>query len=218
MDGDKKTATPQEKPREGEVIAGGLRLCYRDSGNGAPLLCLGSATGSSALPELLSPHGRVIELLLPMPAAPSVAPAIPEAATALGLDRCNLLARGDAAALALGFALDYPERVHALVLLGPTVIAPSGQPTATADEALAARLSALKVPVLALFGTKDRLAPPETGRHYRERIPSCNVVFVYDAGSAMAEDRPEAVVEVVVDFLERSDQFLVRRATDLLFR
>ena len=54
-------------------------------------------------------------------------------------------------------------------------------------------------------------------RRYREHIPDCNLVFVYDAGQAMAEERPEAVASLVLDFLERHNLFLVRRESDLIF-
>jgi pimeloyl-ACP methyl ester carboxylesterase len=74
------------------------------------------------------------------------------------------------------------------------------------------------VPLLTIFATKDQAAPPEAGRHYRERLANCNVVFVYDAGAAMAEERPEAVAELAIDFLHRGDTFLVRQTSDLLYR
>jgi pimeloyl-ACP methyl ester carboxylesterase len=87
-----------------------------------------------------------------------------------------------------------------------------------ADEALIRRLSSLKVPLLTIFATKDQAAPPEAGRHYREHLANCNVVFVYDAGAAMADERPEAVAELAIDFLHRGDTFLVRQTSDLLYR
>jgi pimeloyl-ACP methyl ester carboxylesterase len=86
------------------------------------------------------------------------------------------------------------------------------------DADLAARLAGLAVPVLALFGTRDRTIPREAARRYREHLPHCHVMLVYDAGHAIAADRPEAVASLVADFLERREQFVVSRAGGLLHR
>jgi len=132
-----------------------------------------------------------------------------------GGERFGVIAGSDAAAAALALALDRPEAVTALILVGPRLIEANGR---AADEALIGRLGSLKVPLLTIFATKDQAAPPEAGRHYRERLANCNVVFVYDAGAAMAEERPEAVAELAIDFLHRGDTFLVRQTSDLLYR
>ena len=38
--------------------------------------------------------------------------------------------------------------------------------------------------------------PPEMGRIYKELLPNCHLVFVYDAGHAISAERPEAFAEV----------------------
>jgi pimeloyl-ACP methyl ester carboxylesterase len=85
------------------------------------------------------------------------------------------------------------------------------------DERLEAHLADLQVPTLVLFGTEDRLVPPDMGRHYKELLPSCALVFVYDAGHVMEEERPEAFTAVVADFLERGPGFVVKEESGLLF-
>jgi pimeloyl-ACP methyl ester carboxylesterase len=132
-----------------------------------------------------------------------------------GGERFGVIADSETAAAGLALALDRPDAVTALVLLGPRLIHGDGR---VADEALIARLVSLKVPLLTVFGTKDKVAPPEAGRHYRERLAACNVVFVYDAGAAMGDERPEAVADLAIDFLHRGDTFLVRQQSDLLYR
>jgi pimeloyl-ACP methyl ester carboxylesterase len=77
------------------------------------------------------------------------------------------------------------------------------------DAALEAKLKELNVPSLAVFGTQDRITPPEAARLYREVFPDCYLVMVYDAAHAVDADRPEAVAEVVSDFIGRQDKFLV---------
>ncbi len=77
------------------------------------------------------------------------------------------------------------------------------------DEELETRMRELNVPVLVVFGTLDNVIPPEMGRHYRELLPNCNLVFLYDAAHEADADRPEAYAALVNDFLERQDAFLV---------
>jgi pimeloyl-ACP methyl ester carboxylesterase len=66
------------------------------------------------------------------------------------------------------------------------------------------------------MGTRDGLFPPELGRIYKEIMPDAHLVFVYDAGHAIAAERPEAFVEVVADFLEREDAFVISRTKTVL--
>jgi pimeloyl-ACP methyl ester carboxylesterase len=84
------------------------------------------------------------------------------------------------------------------------------------DAELESGLAGLNVPTLVLFGTEDRLIPPEMGRIYREIMPNCHLVLVYDAGHHIDADRPEAFVGVVSDFLERREQFVVNRSSSLI--
>jgi len=53
-------------------------------------------------------------------------------------------------------------------------------------------------------------------RLYKELMPNCHLVLVYDAGHAMDAERPEAFAEVVGDFLERHEAFLISRTETLL--
>ncbi len=85
------------------------------------------------------------------------------------------------------------------------------------DPELESQFPSLTMPTLVLFGTSDRVIPPEMGRFYRELLPNCHFVLVYDAGHAIDADRPEAFAAVVGDFLERHEGFLVRRESDLLY-
>jgi pimeloyl-ACP methyl ester carboxylesterase len=78
-------------------------------------------------------------------------------------------------------------------------------------------LRRLRIPTLVLFGTQDRVIPSVMGRVYKELIPNAHLVFVYDAGHALMVERPEAVAEVVTDFLERSDAFIISRTKTVVF-
>lgn len=77
------------------------------------------------------------------------------------------------------------------------------------DQALEDRMRGVRTPVLVLFGTLDRVMPPEMGRYYKALLPNCHLVFVYDAGHLIGAERPEAFAEVVGDFLERREAFVI---------
>jgi pimeloyl-ACP methyl ester carboxylesterase len=85
------------------------------------------------------------------------------------------------------------------------------------DSELENAMRELQVPTLVLFGTEDGLTPPELGRHYREILPNCHFVIVYDAAHAIYDDRPEAFAAIAADFLEHREQFVVRRESGLLY-
>jgi pimeloyl-ACP methyl ester carboxylesterase len=85
------------------------------------------------------------------------------------------------------------------------------------DSELESAMRDLAVPTLVLFGTEDRLTPPELGRHSRERLPNCQFVIVYDAAHAIYDDRPEAFAAIVGEFLDHHEQFVVRRESALLY-
>ena len=89
-------------------------------------------------------------------------------------------------------------------------------PTARLLVAVVTRLRDLAAPTLVLFGTVDRVIPPEMGHFYTELIPNSHLVFVYDAGHAIGADRPEAFTEVVADFLERHEAFVISRTATVI--
>jgi 4,5:9,10-diseco-3-hydroxy-5,9,17-trioxoandrosta-1(10),2-diene-4-oate hydrolase len=78
------------------------------------------------------------------------------------------------------------------------------------------RMAELDVPTLVIFGTRDRLTPPELGRAYRERMPRCQFVLLYDAGHDASAERPEAFASLVSDFLTRREAFIVADRSSLL--
>jgi pimeloyl-ACP methyl ester carboxylesterase len=202
--------------REGSVEADGLRIRYREAGDGIPLVHLHGADGPlTAAHDLLCRHFRV--LVVDMPGAgsssgqslPELASTIAHALSKIGVDGFNLLGTSSGGETALWIALQAPERVRALVLEAPAAIRHDG-----AD--LEGRLEELTTPTLVLCGTRDTVSPPAMGRGYKERIPNCHLVFVYDAGQAIGVDRPEAFTEVVADFFERHEAFVISRTPTVI--
>ncbi len=84
------------------------------------------------------------------------------------------------------------------------------------DAALEEKLPGLSVPTLVVFGTEDRLTPPEMARFYRQHYGNAHLMLIYDAAHLVDLDRPEAVTEVVGDFLERKEGFLVSQQSGVI--
>ncbi len=84
------------------------------------------------------------------------------------------------------------------------------------DPELERQLPGLATPTLVLFGTLDRVIDPAMGRVYKDLIPGAHLVFVYDAGHVIGTERPEAFTEVVVDFLERHEAFVISLAETVI--
>jgi pimeloyl-ACP methyl ester carboxylesterase len=207
--------------REGYVEADGVRIRYLEAGQGVPLVHLHGAGGPRLTPahDLLARHFRVVVFEMPgfgqspestrTQSMAELASMMAQAVSKIGVDGFSLLGTSFGGETALWLALQAPERVLALVLEAPGAIRQDG-----AD--LKARLEELATPTLVLFGTRDTVIPPATGRAYKELIPNCHLVFVYDAGHAISADRPEAFTEVVVDFLERHEAFVISRTPTVI--
>lgn len=225
------TPPPGAAFAERHLVADGLRIRYREAGQGPPLLHLPGAEGPSLnrAHDLLARQFRLISLELPglgrsgadahPQPLPDLAHTLARTAASLGLDRYSLLGASSGATVALWLAAGCSERIEALVLESPTAIRPQGPSPKSGpgrDPALERRFGELQVPVLVLFGTADRRIPPETGRVYRERLPNCHFVLVYNATHTISADRPEAFAHLVGDFLERREQFVVARTSGLV--
>jgi pimeloyl-ACP methyl ester carboxylesterase len=121
----------------------------------------------------------------------------------------------------LGMLYAHPERQPPIPPLAQGIAAKQAALVArlrgpAQDPELLAAMANLDLPVLVLFGTLDRVIPSETGRIYRATLPRCSFVLVYDAGHALDADRPEAFSEVVQDFLQRGEGFLVSTESALI--
>ncbi|WP_158923218.1 alpha/beta fold hydrolase [Acidisphaera sp. S103] len=120
------------------------------------------------------------------------------------------------------FLFGHPDRVAPMPDPDPTVAAKQRRLVGRLrgpdqDAALEDRMRGLAVPVLVLFGTLDRVMPPEMGREYKALLPNSHLVFVYDAGHLIAAERPEAFAEVVGDFLARREAFVITRRETMIF-
>jgi pimeloyl-ACP methyl ester carboxylesterase len=118
----------------------------------------------------------------------------------------GVVADAASAQQALMHAAAKPGSVNALALIAPPVL----------DATLADKLSAVTMPVLALFGTRDANAPAN-GAAWRKALPNCNVTFVYDTSADMANERPEAVAGALSEFLRQRERYVVSDKSTKLF-
>ncbi|MBV8135298.1 MAG: hypothetical protein JO121_06605 [Deltaproteobacteria bacterium] len=131
-----------------------------------------------------------------------VAGTLAEAGARTGISKYSLLADSDLAPVAIAHAIESADSVETLILIAPQTIRTNG-------AAKDLPLEEIKPPTLVLFGTRDEVTAPETGRIYARRIPCCFYTLVYDAGHDICANRPEALLSVVCDFLDHREKFVV---------
>ncbi len=141
---------------------------------------------------------------------------VAESIATAGSQRYGLVGISDGANAALQHALANPETVDVLVLVSPTAIRPATGGANDAASEIEARLPDVPCPTLVVFGQEDRSVRPDAASIYRERIPNCNVAFVYAAGHDIAGDRPQALVNLVSDYLERRETFIVQNRSGVI--
>jgi pimeloyl-ACP methyl ester carboxylesterase len=238
---------------------------YLEAGEGEPLVMLhgGGGLRHYTSHDILSESRRVI--LIEEPGFGTSAPnqrtqtmaelanTVAQAIEGIGLTSYDLWGTSFGGRLATWLAVQNPESVRALVLVGSATIRPEQRPAAPfvlyahperqpeqaawsqevvdaqqamtsrimgppRDPELEARMAQLTIPVLVVFGSLDTVTPPEMGRHYKEILPNCNLVFLYDAAHEADADRPEAFAELVNDFLDRHESFVIKNESDLIHR
>ncbi|MGH7062825.1 MAG: alpha/beta fold hydrolase [Stellaceae bacterium] len=176
----------------------GGRLSYWEAGAGDLVVAIiGDGERPTPAHALLAVHRRVLVFAA---AADGGAPQqeagrVGAVVAALSIERFDLLGEGNGAAAALWLALDPEPEIGTIVL-----VAPAGIP----DDAF----RYIKQPVLVLCGTNDA---PAAGDPYRAVLPDAHFMLVYDAGSAIGSERPEALAFIAREFFERRDLFLVSR-------
>lgn len=77
-------------------------------------------------------------------------------------------------------------------------------------------LAELACATLVVFGQEDRLVSREAGGIWKAVVPNCSLSYVYDAGHAIAVDRPDALTNVVLDFVERRETFIVENRPSVI--
>jgi pimeloyl-ACP methyl ester carboxylesterase len=199
--------------REGVLECPGLPIPYRESGEGQPVIIFPADEGSlfDDMAAALATHYRVIVLDVPtnMGTKQDFAEQLFPALARIGVGSFSVIgvSRGTTAALAQ--AVYTPEKVRRLILVSPAR-------TLVEDPELGARLSDIQAPTLVLVGTLDRSGSREAGHTFREKIPTCHLLLVYDAGHAIAADRREACLSPIGEFLEQGEGFIVFHESQMI--
>ena len=84
------------------------------------------------------------------------------------------------------------------------------------DAPYAERMSSIQTRTLVMFGRNDGIINPINGRTYRRLISNSILMYVYDAAHDIANDRPEAFVDVVSDFIRRGMNFMINDRDSLI--
>jgi pimeloyl-ACP methyl ester carboxylesterase len=80
---------------------------------------------------------------------------------------------------------------------------------ANANQDLLERLPEVGVPTLILWGTADRLAAPESGQIYSQRIPASQRLYIYGGAHSLPVAACDQFVRLTAEFIERGDAFIV---------
>ncbi len=117
--------------------------------------------------------------------------------------------------------LAHPENAQRLLAMDPAVFAEEQAlikrlEGTTHDREAETKLGEIRCATLVIFGLNDQLVAPEAARVYKEKIPNSNHSIVYDAGHAIVAERPEALINVVADYVEYRETFIVGRQTGMV--
>ena len=75
------------------------------------------------------------------------------------------------------------------------------------------RLSEISAPTLVLWGTADEVISSDGGQVYVQRIPNSYRILMYGAAHSLPVAACRKFVELVTDFIERGDRFVVAEPT-----
>jgi pimeloyl-ACP methyl ester carboxylesterase len=112
---------------------------------------------------------------------------------------------------AIDLAQRHAAHVHALILLSPPPFEAAGA------QRGAAELAGGEVATLLLHDSE--LNDDEEARRayaYKQAWPQAQLVYLYAAGTDIAQQRPAAFAEVVSDFIHYQEGFVINRASTLL--
>jgi len=198
--------------RRQRLVIDGLSIDYFEAGDGHSVIVFSAkdADSSNSLLTKLADSRRVICLnpsSSDFAAANQLAQKLPRAFAGMGIGQYSVIGISAGARPALALAIAAPELIDRLILLSPLQLF---EGTELLD------LAGVKTATLVLVGTRDTSGAIEAGRLCRERIGSCHLSLVYGAGHAVADDRPEACLDSVVQFLEQGEQFIIFRESQVI--
>jgi pimeloyl-ACP methyl ester carboxylesterase len=94
---------------------------------------------------------------------------------------------------------DLPAEVQAVMAVNRATLAVYAGPRMV-DTGLRARLAAVRVPTLVVWGDSDGIAGPEYGRAFAEAIPGAHFELLTDTGHLPQMESPDKLMSVLQDF------------------
>ena len=88
------------------------------------------------------------------------------------------------------------SRIEALAIVGKFV-------WPIPDRGLAKRVHRITMPTLLLWGDSDGMVPLDYGKEFQRLLPNASLKVIDRCGHSPQEERPEEVLEAVLDFLRR---------------
>jgi len=126
------------------------------------------------------------------------------------LEQTGVAKRSDVAEFVRGFAsLSDPEARSAFVHTVRAVVDPSGQRVSARDRLYLAS----ELPTLFVWGERDRIIPPDHGRHAQGDVPGSRFELLSGSGHFPQLDEPEAFVEVLTEFVSSTQPASVSAET-----
>ena len=109
-------------------------------------------------------------------------------------DRLNLCGLSLGGLLALNYAIQYPEKINSLVLIGTPYEIPKGF-----NLNFMELVAMLGCPALILCGAKDK-TNMESAKRFHEAMKNSKLVIVDDSGHEVNKDNPNELVSILQDF------------------
>ncbi|GEM_PF-2086308 len=209
-----QTREHDESARSATFEIDGVRFGVREAGNGRPVVVFGDEAQAKALADGLATHNRVLAMEVFEAGAlraNQLAQIAARAVTRIGLERFSVIGISSGSSLALALATLAPNQIDKLILLSPPRMAEF-------DAQISANLGQVTAPTLVMVGTRDRSGAAETMRTLREKLPACQLLFVYGAGRALITDRPDACLSPINEFLERGIEYVVCHESQVIRR
>jgi abhydrolase domain-containing protein 14 len=111
----------------------------------------------------------------------------------LGLDRPVLVGPSMGGRISLNFALDHPELVGGLVLIGCVSVEENRE-----------RLKSIKVPVFIVWGSRDHIAPMSNAELLKKEVGGSRLLVIEGAKHPAYLDEPELWHRELVKFLDEN--------------
>jgi pimeloyl-ACP methyl ester carboxylesterase/mannose-6-phosphate isomerase-like protein (cupin superfamily) len=157
-----------------------------------------------ALAESAAPDCRVSSVVLVNAAGLQIAEAPAADFFSLTMDQVFDLSYFNPDAFRIDLATLPDERKAAMAANRAALLAYGGH--ATADPSLLGRLPAITIPVLVVWGSADRMIPPEHGRAYASAIPGAQLRLIEHAGHLPQLEAPAELLAAVCAFASAQSQ------------